>query len=120
MKTTTLLLTGFLMLAAPALAHDAKPLHGGRVVFAGTYHVELVARGDVIEVYLIDHHNKPMPIAGYKGVAILAAAGKSERIALETAGDGLTGKAAAALPAAPKGVVQISQPDGKTVQAKFN
>ena len=121
MKLTTLVSIGFVFLAAPAFAHDAKPLNGGRVIFAGNFHVELVAKGDVVEVYLIDHHNKPMSLAGHKGVAILSVDGKSQRIVLQTAdGARLVGKAESPLPAEPKAVVQITPPEGKTVQAKFN
>ncbi len=120
MKRTTLVSLAFLLLAAPAMAHDAKPLHGGKIAFAGHFHVEMVAKGEAVEVYLIDHHNKPMPVAGYKGLAILSADGKSQRIPLETAdGQSLTGKAGMALPTEPKGVVQITPPDGKPVSVKF-
>ena len=121
MKFATLVSIGFVLLATPVLAHDAKPLNGGRIVQAGNFHIELVAKDDTVSVYLIDHHNKPMSLAGYKGVAILSVDGKSQRIVLE-GGDGsrLAGKAAAALPAQPKGVVQVAPPAGNTVQAKFN
>jgi hypothetical protein len=120
MRLKTVALLAALVMAAPAWAHDAKSLHGGRIVFAGNFHVEMVAKGDTIDVYLIDHHNKQMALAGYKGLAILSVDGKSQRIVLET-GDGgrLTGKAAGALPAQPKGVVQITPPGGTTVSAKF-
>jgi hypothetical protein len=68
-----------------------------------------------------DHNNKQVPVAGHKGLAILSVGGKSERITLETADNSkLTGKAAGDLPAQPKGVVQITLPDGKTAQARFN
>jgi L-asparaginase II len=120
MTMKTLALLAVLAAATPASAHDAKSLHGGRIVFAGNFHVEMVAKGDTIDVYLVDHNNKQMALAGYKGVAILAIDGQSQRIALETAdGTKLTGKAAGALPAQPKGVVQITPPKGNTVSAKF-
>lgn len=119
MKMNTLALFATLALASPSFAHDAKNIHGGRIVFAGNFHVEMVAKNDTIDVYLIDHNNKQMTLDGYKGLAILSVDGKSQRIVLE-AGDGrLTGKAAGTLPAQPKGVVQITPPNGKTVSAKF-
>lgn len=107
--------------AAPAAAHDPKPQHGGRIVVAGNYHVEMVAKDRQVHVYLLDHSDKPVTAKGRKGVAILVVDGKSTRIPLEP-GDGsrLSGEAAAALPAAPKGVVQITEPSGGTVQARFN
>jgi hypothetical protein len=120
MKMKTLALLVALATTTPASAHDAKSLHGGRIVFAGNFHVEMVAKGDTIDVYLINHNNKQMELAGYKGLAILSVDGQSQRIALETAdGIKLTGKAAGSLPAQPKGVVQITPPKGNTVSAKF-
>jgi hypothetical protein len=100
-------------------AHVEKGKNGGQMTEAGDYHVELVAKGDAVEVYVSDHDDKPVAIAGYKGLAILSAGGKSQRIALEVVEGKLTGKAAVALPAQPKGVVQITPPNGKTVSAKF-
>ncbi len=101
-------------------AHPETGRNGGRMVSAGDYHIELVAKGASVEVYVADHDDKPVPVTGYKGLAILSAGGKSQRIALQ-AGDGgkMTGKANGDLPVQPKGVVQITPPDGRTVSAKF-
>jgi hypothetical protein len=130
MKLTIAAMLATLAFAIPEAAlaqhkHDhregqvEKGKHGGQMVSSGAYHVELVAKGDAVEVYVMDHDDKPVAITGYKGLAILSVGGKSQRITLE-AGDGrLTGKAAGALPAQPKGVVQVTPPGGKTVSAKF-
>ena len=113
-----------LMLAAAtnlAAATDAKPRHGGRAVGAGNYHIELVSRANVVEIHLTDHDDKAVSSAGYKGVAILTIDGKSQRIVLAPGGASqLTGKAAGNIQGAPKGVVQITPPNGKTVQASFD
>jgi hypothetical protein len=107
--------------AGPVLAHDPKPQHGGRVTEAGEYHVELVTKADVVEVYLTDHDSKAVSATGHKGLAILNIDGKSQRIVLEPAGDSrLTGKATGSIQGRPKGVVQITPPSGKTAQARFN
>jgi hypothetical protein len=101
-------------------SHAEKGRNGGRIVDAGDYHVELVAKSGALEVYVTDHDDKPVAVKGYKGIAILSVDGKSQRIALEVADDAkLTGKATGNLPAQPKGVVQIIPPNGKTVSAKF-
>ena len=114
-------LLAILLPVIPASAHDPKARYGGQAVEAGDYHVELVTKADTVEVYVADHDNKALRSTGYKGVAILMIDGKSQRIALEPAGDSkLSGKANGALPKAVKGVVQITKPDGKTVQARFN
>ena len=101
--------------------HEAPGQHGGRVVDAGELHVEMVTKAGVVDVYLTNHDNKAVPSAGYKGLAILVIGSKSQRIVLEPAGESrLSGKASGDLPAAPKGVVQITLPNGKTAQARFN
>lgn len=104
-----------------AEAHDPHARHGGRIVHAGNFHVELVAKGTTVEAFLIGHDDKPMLADGYKGVAILAIDGKSQRVPLAPAGNNrLTGDAATSLPENPKGVVQITSPAGATTNAKFN
>jgi hypothetical protein len=116
-------LTVVLMLAAStiALAHETKGPNGGRVVDAGSYHVELVAQDTAVDLYVTDGNDKPVPAAGFKAVAILVVAGKSQRIPLEPAeGSRLTGKAPVPIPANPKGAVQLTAPDGKTAQGRFN
>lgn len=121
MKLASLALLGAWLAAAPAFAGDARPQHGGRVVDAGDYHVEMVSKDGAIDIYVSDHDNRPLQTKGYRAVAILSAGGKSQRIVLDAAdGSRLSGKAEAALPAQPKGVVQITSPAGKTVQARFD
>lgn len=110
-----------LLPSLPASAHDPKPRHGGAIVIAGTYHIELVVKDGQVDVYLMGHDDKPVPVTGRKGVAVLVADGKSVRVPLEPVGaERLSGKAADAAQVAAKGVVQITEPAGGTVQARFN
>lgn len=107
-------------IASPALAHEATGPNGGKLVDAGSYHVELVAKGRVVDVYLTDSADKPLPAAGFKGTAILVADGKPQRLVLAPAdGNRLTGAASVDLPPSPKGAVQIQPPGGAMVQGKF-
>jgi hypothetical protein len=104
----------------PALAHDPKPRHGGSIVIAGSYHVELVTNGTQVDVYLLDHGDKPVATKGRKGLAILVIDGKSVRIPLASSEDKkLSGISPTAAAGAPKGVVQITEPTGGTVNARF-
>ena len=121
MKLATLIIAGTLAAAMPAFAHDvAKGPNGGRIADTGTYHVELVANQYAVEVFVSDASDKPVSPAGFKGTAILVVDGKPQRIALAPDGDTrLAGKAAVVLPEEPKGVVQLSAPNGKTAQARF-
>ncbi len=87
---------------------------------AGSFHVELVSDGTILQVYLRDHSDKEVASAGYKGTAIFVIDGKPQRIPLAPAGTNkLTGSSPVALPKEPKGAVQITTPTGSTVQAKF-
>ena len=116
-----LLIGALLTSAGSAWAHDTKGRNGGRIADAGSYHVEMVVKSDIVDVYISDANEKPVAAAGFKGMAILVAGGKSQRVVLAPVeGTRLSGSATAALPNQPKGVVQLTGPDGKTSQAKFD
>lgn len=115
-----LLIAALLAAALPAAAHEAtKGPNGGRVVEAGPYHAELVVEAKTIAVYLTDAADKPVPAAGFKGVAILTVGGKAQRIELAPQENRLAGSSPVAVPAAVKGVVQLTAPDGKTAQGRY-
>jgi hypothetical protein len=110
-----------LFATAAAYAHETSGQHGGRVSDAGNFHIELVAEGDTVDVFVSDAGQKPVPAAGFKGTAILVVGGKPARVPLEPAeGNRLSGKAAVALGESPKGAVQLTAPDGATASGKFN
>jgi hypothetical protein len=121
MKFGYLTLGVALLAALPAYAHGPKASHGGRLADAGPYHVELVAKDTAIEIFLIGENDKPVDPKGFKGVAIFNLGGKAERITLTPSEkSSLSGTAATALPANPKGAVQFTAPDGKTATARFD
>jgi hypothetical protein len=110
-----------LSFVSASTAHEFVTRHGGRGAEAGGYHVELVVKAGVIDLYLTDQNDKAVPSAGHKGVAIFVVGGKSVRVALEPAeANRLSGKAAEELSDKPKGAVRLTRPDGKTSQAKFD
>ena len=116
-----LLIGALLSWSGSAWAHDARGTHGGRITDAGSYHVEMVVKSDVVDVFISDAGEKPVAASGFKGTAILVAGGKSQRVVLTPVdGTRLSGSATVALPEQPKGVVQLTGPDGKTTQAKFD
>jgi hypothetical protein len=110
-----------LLLATPAMAHGpSKGPNGGAHVDAGSYHLEMVAKGTSLTVYLNDKEDKPVEARGHKATGIFVIDGKPQRIELKADSDNrLTGTASLPLPASLKGVVQITLPTGKTVQGKF-
>jgi hypothetical protein len=121
MKFRYLTLGIALLAGLPAYAHEPKASHGGRVADAGPYHVELVAKDTAIDVFLIGENDKPVDPKGFKGVAIFTVEGKAQRITLVPSEKHvLSGTATTTLPAKPKGAVQLTAPDGKTVTARFD
>ena len=120
MKFRYLALAAALLAGPPAHAHEPKASHGGRVADAGGYHAELVVKDKMIEIFLIGEDDKPLDPKGFKGVAIFNVGGKAERITLAPSEKALSGTAAAALSANPKGVAQFTAPDGKSATARFD
>jgi hypothetical protein len=116
----------FLAAAAlvPSLAHAHEPRkgpHGGTLVDAGAYHVEVVMKGVTVDVYVSDGADRPVPATGFKATAILAIDGKPQRIVLEPAdGNRLTGQSTIAASGVPKGAVLLTASDGKTAQARID
>src|SRR5690349_10787048 len=89
-----LTLVAGLLAATATYAHETAGRHGGRVADAGNFHVELVAKGETVDVFVSDGAQKPVPTAGFKGTAILVVGGKPARVRLVPAdGNRLTGKA---------------------------
>lgn len=111
------------MVLVPSLAHAHEPRkgpHGGTLVDAGAYHVEVVLKGTTVDVYVSDSADRPVPAAGFKATAILAIDGKPQRIVLGPAdANRLTGQSPIAAIGTPKGAVLLTAPDGKTAQAKI-
>lgn len=110
------------VLSMPAKAHAPKVgHHGGPQANGGSYHVEIVPKDTVLDVYLRDHGDNPVATNGFKATALFVIDGKPQRIVLEPGGDNrLTGTSPVALPAEPKGAVQIIAPNGSTASARFD
>ncbi len=110
------------LLAAPSFAHEPrKGPNGGDLVDAGSYHIEVIGRGTIIEVLVSDATDRPLPATGFKAVAIVVVDGKTQRIVLAPTADGqrLIGTAPAALTSI-KGAVQLTDKEGKTGTGRVN
>lgn len=87
-----LTLAGVLALAQPALAHTnskfTKGPNGGHIVDAGggTQHLELVATGGELTLYVTDAAEKPVDTAGGSAEAQVLIAGKTHNVALAPGG----------------------------------
>lgn len=120
MKRLTVL-TAALVISAAAYAHGPdKGANGGLQVDAGDFHVEMVAKGSQLAVYLRTDKDQPVDVTGIKATGLFVVAGKPQRIELKPeSANKLVGTASVQLPSSLKGAVQITLPTGKTVQAKF-
>ena len=109
------------MMSNPALAHEGKGPHGGRLADTGTHHLELVVTNDTIDVFVSTKASAPVPVTDLTGLAIVIADGASSRIPLVASGsEKLTGKASAKLAPDTKSVVRVKLADGQTIQASFD
>ncbi len=95
-----------------ALAHEPrKGPHGGVLVDAGPYHVEVTVKGTTVDVYVSDGGDRPLPAAGFKATAILAIDGKPQRIVLVPADSNrLTGQSTIAAQGGFEGCCPIDRP----------
>ena len=120
MKRILLAITAAL-LATTAVAHGPnKGPNGGVQVDAGNHHVELVVKDTTLSVYLFDESDKPVNAQGAKATGIFVIDGKPQRIELKPdGGNRLAGTAPLLLPTTLKGAVQVTLPDGQSLQAKF-
>ena len=120
MSLKTAFVAMMLLVAPPVLAHEVdKGPNGGRVVEAGIYHVELVVKGDAVTIFLSDSDEKPVAAKGFKAIALLTVAGKPHRIVLQVKDTLLVGTSPVRISGLPRGVVQLTGPDGKTLQARY-
>lgn len=110
------------LMAAPAVAHEPrKGPNGGDLVDAGAYHIEVIGNGTTLDVLVTDSVDRPVPVSGFKALAIIVIDGKTQRVPLEPTTDAskLTGVAPASITTV-KGAVQLTSPDGKTATGRVN
>lgn len=69
-----------------AHAQEEGAKHGGVVQHSGHHHVELVAKGGNVELYVSNEDGKAEDLNGAKASATVLADGKTERITLEPSG----------------------------------
>ena len=105
-----------------ATAHEsAKGPNGGPVVDSSGHHVEMVARGTELVLFLTGDADKPIASAGTKNArAIVQDGGKTATVALQPADPNrLVGALAAPLGKGARVVVSATMANGQAVQARF-
>ena len=106
-------------LAGNALAHGAKPKHGGIVQTAGDLAFELVSKDDGATIYVIDH-GKDLPTAGASGtLTVLKGKEKTELPLVAGEGNTLVVKGGAKLAPGSKAVAAINFANKKSVSVRF-
>jgi hypothetical protein len=115
-------LVATLMTPAAVQAHEPrKGPNGGELVDAGSYHIEVVGKGTMLEVYVSDSIDKPLPATDFKALAIMVIDGKTLRIALEPLADGSKFTGASPTPIARvRGAIQLTDKTGKTATGRVN
>ena len=105
-----------------AAAHEmAKGPNGGPVVDSSGHHVEMVAKGSELVLFLTESDDKPLASAGTKNArAIVQDGGKTATVPLQPAEPNrLVGSLAQPLASGARVVVSATMADGHTVQARF-
>lgn len=120
MKTFATLITATALLAgghvlAGGNADDHKPLFGGLVVEGKQADFELVAKPEVIQLYLRDH-GKAMSAAKASAKVTLLSGSDKQEVTLVPAGDKLEAKGSFKVAAGTK-VVAVVTNDGKSLGA---
>jgi hypothetical protein len=103
-------------------AHEmAKGPNGGPVVDSAGHHVEMVAKGSELVLFLTEADDKPLASAGTKNArAIVQDGGKTATVQLQPAEPNkLVGALAQPLGSGARVVVSATMADGHAVQARF-
>jgi hypothetical protein len=108
------------ILSGSALAHGAKPKHGGVVQSAGDLAFELVAKDGGATIY-VDDHGKDLPTVGATGTLTVLKGTEKTEVALESGGGNtLVAKGNAKLEPGSKAVATVTFADKKTVSVRFS
>jgi hypothetical protein len=121
MKAITLAVV-MTVLPISAMAHEtAKGPNGGPVIDSSGRHIEMVATGTELVLFLTGDADKPIASTGTKNArAIVQDGGKTATVPLQAAEPNrLVGPLAAPLGKGARVVVSATLPDGHAIQARF-
>lgn len=112
-----------LLYALPASAqhsHGAKGPNGGVVEDVAGVHAELVTKGNVVTVNVLDENNKPIATKGYSGSVLIVSGSDRETVTLAPSGDSaLRGEAKKAVAANANVTLMLKTDKGKMGQARY-
>ena len=108
-----------LLAAQPALASgDIKPAHGGLIVEVKEVHYELVAKADMLQIFVSDH-GKPVKVDGASARVTLLSGTDKQEVELKPAGDKLEAKGSFKVAAGTKVVASVTLPGKAPASARF-
>jgi hypothetical protein len=100
--------------------HDHGPKHNGVVVHSGHHHLELVATGGTIDLYVTHEDGDAEDVSGAKATATVLADGKTEIVTLApAAGNALKGTGSFNAGKGTTVVVSLTMPGHAAEQARF-
>lgn len=125
MKLNALLFAAATLFSIPSFAadkhDDAHAKHGGVAVEAGTYHVELVAKGKSLTFYVNGHDDKPVAVKDAKATAnVFSGKDKGNVVLTPAEGNAMKGETPFAIGSDAKIVVSFTLPGKKPEQARFS
>jgi hypothetical protein len=98
--------------------HEHKPLHGGFVTEVKDMDYELVAKPDVLQLYVRDH-GKAVDVSKASAKVTLLVGAEKQEVVLAPAADKLEAKGSYKFGAGTKAVVMISLPGKPAATARF-
>lgn len=101
-------------------AHDHGGKHGGVMEHSGHHHLELVAKGGTLELYITHEDGDAEDASAAKASATVLADGKTEQVTLAPAGgNGLKGTGSFNAGKGTTIVVSLTMPGHETEQVRF-
>lgn len=101
-------------------AHDHGPKHGGVVEHSSHHHVELVAKGGDLTLYITNEDGTAEDVAAAKATATVLAGSKTETLTLAPAGgNALKGSGGFSAGSGTTVVVSLTMPDHEPEQVRF-
>jgi hypothetical protein len=98
--------------------HDHSPKHGGIVVEVKDMDYEVVAKADVMQIYLRDH-GKAVKLDGAKAKVTLLNGSEKSEVDLAPAGDKLEAKGAFKVAKGTKGIALVTLAGKSAVSVRF-
>jgi hypothetical protein len=108
------------VLAQGARAHTARGPNGGQQIDMAGGHAELVAEGNELRLFLTDTADRPRPVDGASGQAVVLAGGRQTTVALAPAGPAmLRGQGDFTAASGMRVVVTLTLPGQRPAQGRF-